>query len=70
MGASAYALQGSCKPWLPGYRVKVLDGNSIEATHHRVAQLRGIGAGALPGKSLVIYEPNLEMATSPFKVSV
>ena len=29
--------------------------------HH--APLRGIGAGALPGKSLVIYEPELEMAT-------
>jgi hypothetical protein len=66
MGASVYALKGSCKPWLAGYRVKVLDGNCIEATHHRIAQLRGVGAGALPGKSLVIYEPELEMATDVF----
>ena len=66
MGASVYALKGSCKPWLAGYRVKVLDGNCIEATHHRIAPLRGIAAGALPGKSLVIYEPELEMATDVF----
>jgi hypothetical protein len=49
-----------------GYRVKVLDGNSIEATHHRIEPLRGIGAGALPGKSLLIYEPQWEMATDVF----
>jgi len=43
-----------------------VDGNCIEATHHRIKPLRGIGAGALPGKSLVIYEPELEMATDVF----
>jgi len=63
LGASVRAMNGSCSPWLPGYRVKVLDGNCIEATHHRIQELRGTGAGALPGKSLVIYEPELEMAT-------
>ncbi len=66
MGASVCAMKGRCEPWLAGYRVKVLDGNCLEATHHRIAQLRGIGAGALPGKSLVIYEPELEMATDVF----
>jgi len=63
MGEAVHGLKGARPPWLPGYRVKVLDGNCIEATHHRIEQLRGIGAGALPGKSLVIYEPQLEMAT-------
>lgn len=66
MGASAHALKGTRKSWLAGYRVKVLDGNCIEATHHRIAPLRGVGAGALPGKSLVIYEPELEMVTDVF----
>jgi hypothetical protein len=66
MGESVHELGGARTPWLPGYLVKVLDGNCIEATHHRLEQLRGVGAGALPGKSLVIYEPELEMATDVF----
>jgi len=66
MGESVHELKGTCAPWLAGYRVKVLDGNCIEATHHRIKELRTTGAGALPGKSLVIYEPQLEMATDVF----
>lgn len=66
MDESVRAMSGTCTPWLPGYRIKVLDGNCIEATHHRIGALRRIGGGALPGKSLVIYEPELEMATEVF----
>jgi len=66
MGAAVRAINGTRTPWLPGYRVKVLDGNCIEATEHRLKPLRGIASGALPGKSLVIYEPELEMATDVF----
>ena len=66
LGESVYAMNGACTPWLPGYRVKVLDGNCIEATEHRLEPLRTVGGGALPGKSLVIYEPELEMATDVF----
>lgn len=67
MGESVHALNGAVTPWLAGYRVKVLDGNCIETTHHRLKPLRGIGAGALPGKSLVIYDPQLEMGAALFK---
>lgn len=66
LGESVYAMNGACTPWLPGYRVKVLDGNCIEATEHRLEPLRTVGGGPLPGKSLVIYEPELEMATDVF----
>jgi hypothetical protein len=66
MGEAVGGLKGSRLPWLPGYRVKVLDGNCIEATEHRIRALRGTSSGALPGKSLVIYEPELEMATDVF----
>ena len=66
MGESVFAMKGACTPWLSGYRVKVLDGNCIEATEHRLEPLRTVGGGALPGKSLVIYEPELEMATDAF----
>jgi len=66
MCRSMQEMKGTCTPWLPGYRVKALDGNCIEATEHRIKALRDISSGALPGKSLVIYEPELQMATDVF----
>ena len=66
MGEAVRAMNGTRTPWLAGHRVKVLDGNCIEATEHRLKPLRGMASGALPGKSLVIYEPELEMATEVF----
>jgi len=60
------ALDAVRESWLPGYRVKVLDGNCIEATEHRLEVLRETKAGALPGKSLVVYDPALEMAIDVF----
>src|SRR5207245_2192094 len=50
-------LDGERSPWLPGYRVKILDGNCIEASERRLKVLREVQAGALPGKSLVVFEP-------------
>jgi hypothetical protein len=50
-------LDGARVPWLPGYRVKIIDGNCIEATDRRLKPLREVQGGALPGKSLVVYEP-------------
>ena len=66
MGEAIRAMKGACAPWIPGYRVKVFDGNCIEATDHRLEVLRENGSAPLPGKSLVIYEPELEMATDVF----
>jgi IS4 transposase len=45
--------------WLEGYRVRILDGNCIASTQHRIRELRALGAGALPGKALVVYDPEL-----------
>ena len=59
-------VQGGCRPWLPGYRVKVLDGNCIAATEHRLQVLRTTAAGPLPGKALVVYDPAVEMAIDVF----
>jgi hypothetical protein len=50
-------LDGARVSWLPGYRVKILDGNCIEASERRLKVLREVQGGALPGKSLVVYEP-------------
>jgi len=59
-------MEGANPPLLPGYRVKFLDGNCIEATEHRWQVLRGTRAGALPGKALVVFDPELGIALDVF----
>jgi hypothetical protein len=55
-------LDGTRTPLLDGYRVKMLDGNCLAASERRLEVLRDKSAGPLPGKSLVVYDPALEMA--------
>lgn len=57
---------GAREPWLAGYQVKIIDGNCLEATEHRLKPLRELGAGALPGKSLVVFDPVLGLVTEVF----
>lgn len=59
-------MKGELPALLPGYRTKLLDGNCIEATHHRLKVLRDTKAGALPGKSLVVFDPQLDLAIDMF----
>ena len=59
-------LGGTIEPLLPGFRVKLLDGNCIEASEHRIKELRTLAAGALPGKSLVVYDPALRLPIDVF----
>src|SRR5262245_47037633 len=42
-------LGGTCQPLLPGYRVRILDGNHLAATQKRLKVIRGHSAGPLPG---------------------
>lgn len=51
---------------LPGYRIKLLDGNCIAASEHRIKELRTLAAGALPGKSLVVLDPQLGIPVDLF----
>ena len=44
-------------PWLRGYSTRILDGSHLPGTEHRIAPLRTTRAGALPGQSLVIFDP-------------
>jgi hypothetical protein len=48
---------GERTPWLAGYRITIVDGNCLEASEHRLHELREAQGRALPGKSLVVYEP-------------
>src|SRR5215216_1552143 len=57
------ATGGHFEPWLPGYRVRILDGNHLAATERRLDVLRGCKAGPIPGHSLVVLEPDVMLAT-------
>jgi hypothetical protein len=55
-------LGGQVPALLPGCRVKILDGNALAGTDHRIKELRQSTAAALPGKSLVVLDPALGLA--------
>jgi IS4 transposase len=55
-------LGGQLPALLPGYTVKILDGNALAGTDHRIEELRRTTAAALPGKSLVVLDPALGLA--------
>ena len=63
LGACLQHLPSPPPPLLPGYRVRVLDGNHLAGTEHRVKELRRDRAAALPGHALVFYDPQWDMAT-------
>ena len=48
---------------LPGYKLRILDGNVLTGTDHRLTALRKWLNACLPGKSLVVYEPGLGLVT-------
>lgn len=49
--------RGRRQPLLKGYRTRVLDGNHLGKTDHRLGVLRGTSAGALPGQALALLDP-------------
>lgn len=42
---------------IPGYPARILDGNVLSGTEHRIESLRTTWSAGLPGMSLAIYEP-------------
>jgi IS4 transposase len=48
---------------VPGVRLRTLDGNFLAGTDHRLACLRGSGAAALPGMSLVVRDGRTGLLT-------
>jgi IS4 transposase len=57
---------GEQRPLLAGYSVRILDGNALAATDHRLQVLRSVAAAPLPGKSLVVLDPELRLAVDIF----
>ncbi len=46
---------------ITGYHTKILDGNHLSGSEHRIKELRVENAAALPGKSLVVLDPRLRL---------
>jgi IS4 transposase len=42
---------------LPGFEIRILDGNHLPATDRRLAVLQGVSAGPRPGFGLVVLDP-------------
>jgi len=63
LGPVIEAMGGQLPPLLPGYRVKILDGNHLASTERRLSVLRQCYAGPLPGHALVVLDPALMLAT-------
>ena len=60
------ALQASHPRWVPGYQIKVLDGNHLAPTQHRLQALRGTWAAPLPGQALVVLDQQRMLITDVF----
>jgi hypothetical protein len=57
------ALGASHPRWVPGYQIKVLDGNHLSATEHRLQDLRGTWSAPLPGQALVVLDQQRMLIT-------
>jgi IS4 transposase len=57
------AAEWSRGPSLPGWQLRVLDGNHLPASEKRLAPLRGHRGAALPGHTLVVYDPDCGLVT-------
>lgn len=66
IGKVIRALGGELPPLLPGYVLKILDGNALAATDHRLKETRDQSAAPLPGKSLVVLDPQRMLAVDVF----
>lgn len=52
------ALGPTRHPQLPGYRTRIIDGNHLTSTEHRLKVLRTTKSGPLPGQALAVLDPD------------
>ena len=51
-----------------GYTTRILDGNHLAKTEHRLKETRDLIAGPLPGKSLVVFDPRYDAVCDYFPI--
>ncbi len=53
---------------LPGYNVRILDGNHMRRTQRRLEVLHTVNAAPLPGHSLVVLDPQWKLVVDVFSL--
>jgi IS4 transposase len=53
---------------IAGYETRILDGNHLAATDHRLKETRNSTAAPLPGKTLVVYSPRHDAIVDCFPI--
>lgn len=66
LGELVTQMGGDLPPGLEGYQMRILDGNALAATERRLDVLRSVAAAPLPGKSLVVLDPQRRLAVDIF----
>jgi hypothetical protein len=66
MGQIVEKTKGPLQALLPGYRVKIIDGNHLRRTQRRIKELREINGAPLPGHCLVVLDPQWKLAIDVF----
>lgn len=61
VGAVLKHLPGPRPSLLPGYDVRIIDGNHLEGTEHRLGVLRDQPGGALPGVVVAVLNPQTRL---------
>lgn len=51
---------------LPGYRLRIADGNHLGATEHRLVPLQATRSGPLPGQSIAVLDPEQMLVSDVF----
>jgi IS4 transposase len=59
MGAIIGKTKATLPDLLPGYRVKIVDGNHLRRTERRIGELREINGAPLPGHAAAVLDPRL-----------
>lgn len=58
LGPVVGPFKGKQVPICPGYRTRIVDGNCLAPSEKRLKALRPVRSAALPGRSLVVYDPD------------
>ncbi|MEO8630834.1 MAG: IS4 family transposase [Betaproteobacteria bacterium] len=66
LGTITGKLRHGRKELLPGYYVKVVDGNHFRRTERRLKELRTLNAAPLPAHCLVVLDPQTKLAIDVF----
>ena len=55
------AMNATLRGPLPGYEVRIVDGNHLSGTQHRLKELRSLGDAPLPGHTIAVLNPHAEL---------